>query len=146
MSIDDGGLAIDQGEDVAFWTNGDARTAAYASIHEDARVLSLGAVRKKWASIFDGARLRLRASVRAPVAEHEESKDASRNQPSEKSLHVLSQPQCHESQAHNHRDVDHGQNGECVTEWAMNHMPKMKQFLCMTEKEDSFGQGSLLFH
>src|SRR5581483_4436077 len=135
VCVDNRCFAIDQGQYIALGADRDACAASYARVGENVRMLCLRSLRKERALFSMGARCRLFGFVLAPVANQKETQNASGNQPCEQSLHRSMQPHASEAQSQNHRDVNQCENGEGIAERAMNHMPKVKDFLGLVEKD-----------
>ena len=109
------------------------------------RVLRLRAFGERRTPRSDaGARQRLFALVRAPVANEEEAQNASGNQPGKKCFHRLAEPHAHKTEPHNNSNMKNGENGKRVAEWPMDHMPEMKDPLRLIEEDDALGEGALL--
>ena len=76
--------------------------------------------------------------VRAPIADEEEGDNAAGKYPGDKCVHCSAKSQAYESKAHDDGYVNDGEHDKCVTEWSMNHVPKMKYTLRLIKKDNSF--------
>ena len=96
---------------------------------ENLRVLRLWALGKQRPSFGRGARLSLFAPDAHASSEPGRSPTRSRNQPCEKCVHLLAQPQAHEPKPHHNGDMNDSKDRKSIAEGPMNHMPKVKDLL-----------------
>ena len=143
MAIDDRGFAIDQGQHIAFRTGLHAGAASDAVAVIDPGMLRLGPVGEERPALQRSAHGGFFPLVGSPVEKKEETHNGSGNQPGEESVHLV-KPHGYKSQAHDDRDVNHGQHGKAITEGTMNHMPKMKDALRLVQKDNPLGELGLL--
>ena len=72
--------------------------------------------------------------VLAPIANEEECKHAAGNNPCQQCLHLSTRPHAAKTEPHHDHNMQNCKERKCITEWAVNDVPKMKDPLRLVEK------------